>query len=67
MEVTSFIICHDEGPQVKLVCIDIVPNQYTQAVERADALNIGGFSDNVFNVINYFKKGEPTTWLNEIN
>ena len=32
----------------KLVCIDIQPNAHTQAQERADILNIGGFSDQVF-------------------
>ena len=38
----------------KLVCIDIQPYQTTQAGERADILNIGGFSDSVFNVISAF-------------
>ena len=39
----------------KLVCIDIQPYQTVQAVERKDILNIGGFSDAVFNVVsNYF-------------
>ena len=32
----------------KLVCIDIQPYAHTQAKERADILNIGGFSDQVF-------------------
>ena len=35
----------------KLVCIDIQPYGSTQAAERADILNIGGFSDAVFNVV----------------
>ena len=35
----------------KLVCIDIQPYGSTQAPERADILNIGGFSDAVFNVV----------------
>ena len=35
----------------KLVRIDIQPYGSTQAPERADILNIGGFSDAVFNVV----------------
>ncbi len=37
-----------------LVCIDLQPYQTVQACERADILNIGGFSDVVFNVISAF-------------
>jgi 60 kDa SS-A/Ro ribonucleoprotein len=35
----------------KLVNIDLQPYQTVQACERADIMNIGGFSDSVFNVI----------------
>jgi 60 kDa SS-A/Ro ribonucleoprotein len=35
----------------KLVCIDIQPYGSTQAPERDDILNIGGFSDAVFHVV----------------
>ena len=38
----------------KLVCIDIQPYGSTQAPERADILNIGGFSDAVFSVVAAF-------------
>jgi 60 kDa SS-A/Ro ribonucleoprotein len=38
----------------KLVCIDLQPYQTVQACERADIMNIGGFSDSVFNVISAF-------------
>lgn len=41
----------------KLVCIDIQPAPNTQAKERADVLNIGGFSDQVFNLISDFANG----------
>ncbi|MEP6903483.1 MAG: TROVE domain-containing protein [Actinomycetota bacterium] len=41
----------------KLVCIDIQPNAHTQAKERADILNVGGFSDQVFNLISEFANG----------
>lgn len=40
--------------QAKLVCIDIQPYAHTQAQERADILNVGGFSDQVFNLVSEF-------------
>jgi 60 kDa SS-A/Ro ribonucleoprotein len=40
----------------KLVNIDLQPYQTVQACERADILNIGGFSDSVFNVISAFQR-----------
>jgi 60 kDa SS-A/Ro ribonucleoprotein len=45
------------NPQARLVCIDIQPHATTQATESADALNIGGFSDQVFEVIAAFAEG----------
>ncbi len=42
----------------KLVCIDINPNATTQAQERQDILNIGGFSDQVFEIVDLFAKGK---------
>lgn len=41
----------------KLVCIDIQPYAHTQAKERADILNVGGFSDQVFNLVSEFANG----------
>ena len=38
------------GP--RLICIDLQPHATTQAPERSDILNVGGFSDAVFDVIN---------------
>jgi 60 kDa SS-A/Ro ribonucleoprotein len=46
------------NPRAKLVCLDIQPYETTQAAERADILNIGGFSDQVFEVISAFASGE---------
>ena len=56
------------NPQAKLVCIDIQPYATTQAQERADILNIGGFSDQVFNLISEFAKGNLTAehWVGVI-
>ena len=52
----------------KLVCIDIQPNAHTQATERADILNVGGFSDQVFNLITEFANGnlEADHWVGVI-
>jgi len=46
------------NPTARLVCIDVQPYGTTQASERNDILNIGGFSDHVFEVIAEFAKGE---------
>ncbi len=46
------------NPQARLVCADIQPYATTQAAERADILNIGGFSDQVFELIGAFASGE---------
>ena len=42
----------------KMVCIDIQPYGTTQAKESADIMNIGGFSDQVFEVIAEFASGK---------
>lgn len=57
------------NPQARLVCIDIVPNTHTQAPDRSDILNIGGFSDAVFDLIASFAGGADGSahWIREIN
>jgi 60 kDa SS-A/Ro ribonucleoprotein len=45
------------SPQAKMICIDIQPNGSTQAAEHDDILNVGGFSDQVFEVIGEFAAG----------
>ncbi len=45
------------NPQARLVCIDMQPGATTQAPDREDILNVGGFSDAVFNVIQQFTEG----------
>jgi 60 kDa SS-A/Ro ribonucleoprotein len=45
------------NPKAKLICIDLVPNRTTQAKEAADILNVGGFSDHVFEVVSHFAAG----------
>lgn len=56
------------NPNAKLVCIDIQPLGTTQALERADVLNVGGFSDEVFKVVNAFAAGELSAghWIDRV-
>lgn len=39
------------NPRAKLVCLDLVPNRSTQASSGGSVLNVGGFSDAVFQVV----------------
>ena len=57
------------NPEARLVCLDIQPYTTTQAKEQKDILNIGGFSDSVFEVISAFSRRElgPDHWVGEIN
>lgn len=56
------------SPDAKLVCIDVVPNKSTQAKEEKDILNIGGFSDAVFDLVSAFARGRlgADHWVGEI-
>jgi 60 kDa SS-A/Ro ribonucleoprotein len=53
----------------KMVCVDLQPYANSQAQERDDIMNIGGFSDQVFDIISLFSKGELSGehWVNKIN
>jgi len=54
-------------PGAKLVCIDLQPYGTTQAVSRKDILNVGGFSDAVFETLSRFAKGEAERdWIAEV-
>ena len=52
------------GP--KLICIDLQPNHTTQAPERSDILNVGGFSDAVFEVMSAFLTSDAGRFVAEI-
>ena len=45
------------NPRARLVCLDIQPGATTQAAERGDILNVGGFSDAVFEIVAEFARG----------
>lgn len=46
------------APGARLVCLDLAPNTTRQVPERSDALNVGGFSDRVWEEIRDFFSGE---------
>ena len=56
------------NPQAKLVCIDVQPYAHTQAPDRDDILNVGGFSDAVFDVVASFIEGAGSAerWVGAI-
>lgn len=56
---------HD-APAPKLVCIDLQPYTTSQAPERDDILNIGGFSDAVFNVVASFLSDDRGRFVREV-
>jgi 60 kDa SS-A/Ro ribonucleoprotein len=45
------------NPNARLVLIDLQPYGTTQATGRDDILNVGGFSDHVFEVVSEFTAG----------
>ena len=51
-------VFRQRNPAARLVCIDVQPYGTVQAEEREDILNVGGFSDQVFDVISEFARGE---------
>ena len=56
-------------PKAKMVCLDIQPYADTQAAESKDIMNIGGFSDKVFDVVANFSAGglSQDHWVGEID
>ncbi|WP_397568881.1 RNA-binding protein [Schlesneria sp. T3-172] len=56
------------SPQAKMICIDIQPYATTQVVERADIFNVGGFSDQVFQLIADVasNRAGDNYWMNQI-
>ncbi len=51
--------------EARLVCIDLQPSKTMQAKEREDVLNVGGFSDQVFELVAEFAAGRlhPEHWV----
>ena len=52
--------------RVKLICIDLQPYTTTQAPDRSDILNVGGFSDAVFSVVAAFLTEDAGRFVAEV-
>lgn len=66
--VREWEVLKQRNPAARLVCIDIQPTATTQAAERHDILNVGGFSDAVFAMVANFVEGKMDAehWVGEI-
>jgi 60 kDa SS-A/Ro ribonucleoprotein len=56
----------ERSPNGKMICIDITPHEGSQAKDRSDTLNVGGFSDDVFTVMEHFVSGNGQHWVEQI-
>lgn len=54
-------------PDARMACIDIAPYGTAQVPEGGDVLNIGGFSDHVFDVVAGFAKGEADSFVSRVD
>ena len=56
------------NPEAKMVCIDLSPNRTTQAHDDASVMNVGGFSDTVFELLAAFAKSgqDARHWVDVI-
>lgn len=55
------------NPGAKLICIDIQPYGSTQAKDRTDIMNVGGFTDAVFDAMARFANGGARDWVEIVN
>jgi 60 kDa SS-A/Ro ribonucleoprotein len=51
---------------LKLICIDLQPYTTVQAPDRRDILNVGGFSDAVFQVVDGFLRNATSDFVAEV-
>jgi 60 kDa SS-A/Ro ribonucleoprotein len=56
------------SPQARMICIDLQPYGTTQAKEREDIVNVGGFSDQVFTLMADVARGGTDVhyWVRQI-
>lgn len=63
---TEWAAVEKRAPNAKLVCMDIQPYTTTQAQTRPNVMNVGGFSDSVFDVVKSFCSGGASDWVSVI-
>lgn len=58
----------ERNPRAKLACIDVQPSATTQAPDTDAIMNLGGFSDAVFTMLDEFARGEARgeRWVRKI-
>lgn len=66
---TEWVKLQKSHPQAKMVCIDLQPYGTVQAPDNGSILNVGGFSDKVFDVLTAFagSRFTGTHWTSVIN
>lgn len=55
-----------KNPNMKIVFLDLTPNNYLQVENSENCLNLGGFSDGIYQVIAEFASGGTKTWTEQI-
>jgi len=64
MEEWNKYVLNNKG--AKLICWDFVPNDSTQAPDSKNIMNVGGFSDAVFKIIDHFANKQSIDWVEVI-
>lgn len=59
-------LADNRGEHPKLVCVNLQPYTTTQIPEDPDVLNVGGFSDAVFSIVDSFLRGDSGGFLAEV-
>jgi 60 kDa SS-A/Ro ribonucleoprotein len=66
----AWTLFKQRNKHAKLVCLDITPHPTTQVQAESDpsVLQVGGFSDSVFDIVSMFARDElsPAKWVGEI-
>lgn len=55
------------NPGARLICIDIQPYGTAQAKDRKDIMNVGGFTDAVFDTMARFANRTARDWVEIVN
>lgn len=64
---TAWVKFKQRNPNAKLVLIDLTPGTNSQVTNHTDILMVGGWSDEVFNVVNSFLSSDSMDhWLEKI-
>jgi len=66
--INEFNIYSRRNEKAKLVCMDLQPNKYTQARDNMNILNIGGFNDNIFDIVKLFVENDLSSdhWVDKV-